>query len=295
MYCLGNMSVLGGADTGEPFIIGSVPAQGVTMVMDLLGTYSSVYIAITGEIETVHGLEGKYLPEGTPYLEEFDDVIVENLTFNESGMSQDAIGTVTVGTIYNVNWGGVIYPCLARKISMGSSEYVCLGNGSLSDNNLPVTAEPFLIHFVPAEWVESIGGTALALADSFPDNISIIGGKKGHKMDTLCLPDNADTLVIEIHNTDSGLETSTKWADAYDAFSLGKDLILKWESGIVGHKIYRLVKYYADVFYFAAFSLEETGGGLVEIDFLIWKNLDDVFGRFERKYATLEASITSGI
>ena len=66
--CFGNLSVVGGENTGEPFIILISPRMGITVALDLVDS-TSVSIGIEGDV--VVPFEGKYLP-GSIYTVVFD-------------------------------------------------------------------------------------------------------------------------------------------------------------------------------------------------------------------------------
>ena len=66
--CFGNLSVIGGANTGEPFVILISPKMGMTIALDLAGA-TSVTIGIEGD--AIVPFEGKYLP-GSIYTVVFD-------------------------------------------------------------------------------------------------------------------------------------------------------------------------------------------------------------------------------
>lgn len=206
MQCvaLGNIAVMSGGDsTGEPFVILVLPAE-VAAEMGL-GTYfvavdgsTSAAVSITGQGEIVHGIEGKYLPKGTPYMEEFDDVIAENLTFNGSGLSHAQIGKVVAGRIYKVIFDGMPFECQAFASDVG----VLLGNSTWTGANSPASnpAAPFAVLFVAPNYVEVLGYTAKLYHDGSVESnsvsVSIIGSAIPHKIDKR-LMDVSEAIVVD--------------------------------------------------------------------------------------------------
>lgn len=186
-YSLGNMSIFGGNDSGEPFIILSMPAGGISVVLDFAGGDTAI-VSVNGEVEIVHGLDGKFLPDGTPYSEKFDDVIAENLTFDENGRSQDAVGNVVVGNTYNVIFNGVVYPCVARH---ENSVTVWLGDytGKFEDM-------PFILELAPGSLANYVGYTAKISTDEEVNSVSIVGGVSHCKIDRRCM-DVFEPVVVD--------------------------------------------------------------------------------------------------
>lgn len=61
---IGNVGlILDGDDTGEPFIIGDMPSEGMAVAMSITGA-NAAFVTIRGEAELVHYLDAKFVPGG---------------------------------------------------------------------------------------------------------------------------------------------------------------------------------------------------------------------------------------
>ena len=144
---LGNMSVIGGEDTGEPFALLVFPADlavqnGFYMQVMPLDEASSVTISIYQETTVTHPIEGKYLPKALQFGEK-ENVIFPETTVTFTPM-EEAGGMFVFMTAfptafkpfeyYTVNYNGVDYTCK-------SSENGAVGNGLVGGGE--DTGEPF--------------------------------------------------------------------------------------------------------------------------------------------------------
>lgn len=198
---VGNLGALTGeGGTDEPFVFLALPpdiaaqmgAGGSFMALD--GSTSAT-VSITEQGEIVHGMEGKYLPEGTPYIEETDDVIAENMTFSENGFSDDTVGQLVEGNIYRVNISGVVYECQAFS---GSTCY-CLGNSRLVGIDSAFFEDvPFGIKIFKPGFSEN-GYTAymrLDAGNTADVSVSIVRVGIPHKIDKR-LVDVSEAIVVD--------------------------------------------------------------------------------------------------
>lgn len=200
---LGNVAADDGTgDTGEPFFMVCIFAEmveaiGVGMMIMPLDGSASVTLSISSGSRTVHKISAELLTEGTPCAEPFDDVIMAAWpsSITSEGTFTDPTGTLVVGNIYKVNWGGTIYECTAKE----SSDYgVYLGN--LSALGGEASADPFGILLVWPPLRAELGAAGIILFDNAPANyeFSIIGGWKVQQIDKRCLPVMPEPLFVPI-------------------------------------------------------------------------------------------------
>ena len=158
----------------------------------------------------VKKLDGKYLPDGVPYVESGSADIIPETTielYPESGAGYllDKVG-LNVGDTYAVKWNGAEYNCVAQDAAIPIDENgntqsigVCVGDFGLAFGG-ESTGEPFLIVAANAIGEQQFGVPTLiqALDGSASVVLSISGkGKVVHKMDADCLP--AGTPGVAYH------------------------------------------------------------------------------------------------
>lgn len=160
LIAMGNMFAVGGANTGEPFVFAQYPAEyqqatGKCAFIIPMDGATSVTVSISGEGEIVHELAGKYLPEGTPYVEskpysfpETTGIPIESSVFAIASKIE-----LTEGNIYTVTYNGVEYECKCGYASVDGNRGLYLGNGLLVGDTDNVTDAPFAIFslFKPVE------------------------------------------------------------------------------------------------------------------------------------------------
>lgn len=196
-YVLGNLGALMGEEgTGEPFVFMYIPDAGFAAVFPMDGSLSFPF-SIHGKTEIVHKLSSKFLTDGVPYAEPFDDVIMAAWpsSITSEGTFTDPTGTLVAGNIYKVNWGGTIYECTAKETAdLG----VSLGN--LSALGGEATTDPFGILLVWPSVQAEMGASGIIFFDNAPANyeFSIIGGWKVQKIDKRCLPAMQEPVFIPI-------------------------------------------------------------------------------------------------
>ena len=151
--CLGNAALLGGEnDTGEPFAIEAITADGCTLVKNNSAA-ESITLAVTGVENTVwHQLDPRFVPD-MYYTEGGGGEVIlpeTTLTTTEDNLGEFEITqplTLEVGKIYMVKWNGTEYTCTAQDMSAMQAGAVGLGN--LTPIGLPGNGEPFAVVWMP--------------------------------------------------------------------------------------------------------------------------------------------------
>lgn len=205
----------------------------VVAVLPLDGA-ESVTLSILGDVP--HKLDGAFLPEGTPYLEPFDDVVLEETNLmdyfigatgaNGGLFNLPFVGGITVGNIYEVTFDGVPYLLKAYPVIDQVGEayfYAALGTGCISHFNgngyianetpgLPYSKAPFSLRILKPSFAQQFGGTAMLqfpdVAEGYePETLAIRGAYKVYATDTKCLPDFSTPLLVTIteERTEDGL------------------------------------------------------------------------------------------
>lgn len=195
---LGNGVMVEEEETSEPFII----VNGTDAGYDTIRVFGAIIkrgemISITTEDTIIHPLEGKYLPKGTPWIEE--DVagaeILPEITvmLNEDGIGEaDVVVPLISGEKYIVTWNGTKYVCEAME-GMTSSDSDTLGM---------MTDEFVFVAFVHEKFVlSSYDSTLTEVTVSINQCVTNIG-----KIDGRCLSDGTpyvqeNTLLGETEAT----------------------------------------------------------------------------------------------
>ena len=145
-YILGNFDAMTGeGDTGEPFVLASIPSLGGCMIEVLDESITSVTLSITGAVITK--LDNKYLdiewiPSSKPAtrVEVFPETTV-NATGDTIPLTEEFIASAENKVPYIVTWNGTEYTCTG--LSIGS--WFAIGNLYLFNlGSFPNTGEPFL-------------------------------------------------------------------------------------------------------------------------------------------------------
>ena len=240
-YILGNTGpIIGGGDTGEPFLFISVPDEGACAFYALDGS-ASVTLSISGEAEVIDKMEAKFLPNGVPYVEPFDDVILETTVLadastgyltNQRRTYNLSLGSIVPGNIYNVVLDGVIYQTVARSLGIG----VALGSGMVpgSDNvqpGMPYTEEPFCMVVYPSAIAQEYGlNVMIEWAGIVPETMSINGAFKVNKLNKWCLPDLVTPLIVTISpvpNSSPYQTADIPFEEAYAAVHCGRPVFAR--------------------------------------------------------------------
>lgn len=195
-------AVVLGMSSKYPFTILAKPGNGVSISID--SGSEPVTVSISGLGNTIIPIPGKYLPKGTPWIEEGGMVeILPECQPTYDGeeiylLSESALPLIA-GETYVVNWNGVEYSCVAQDagaISGGEVNGVFLGN--CAEFGLPDTGEPFVV------LVTDGFSAAMPLDGTTELTISIVGGGTTiHKIDNRCLPDTMLVSVDLINKTAS--------------------------------------------------------------------------------------------
>ena len=215
---LGNVGVMEGAD-GEPFVVIEIPAElsdeaGFNAQIMLVG--GKVPFSIYHNSEVVHKLDGKYLPDGVPYVEQGG--MVEILPMTELTLNVDSfsiyskIEGVETGKSYVVNYNGTEYTCIGQDFTMVPG-VVILGDMGMFDGE-PVTGEPFVFMIYPDVVFEQSGEGAniIPLDGSETAFVSISAVDETlYKIDPRLLPDDLvrDVLVVKVATLDADLKPAT--------------------------------------------------------------------------------------
>lgn len=215
---MGNFSVVGGTNTGEPFALLFSPENIEIAVLDLTGSTSTPTIGIHGKSEIPHPIPGELLPEGVPYCVSGGMVEIypeSQIAYGEDMgyvLSYDA-QLIEVGKTYIINWNGVEYTCVGQDASSIGPGMVFAGNGALA--GFSGNDEPFVIGCVEGiTFAEAIDGSTEEIT------VSIKGEEvKIQKLDPRCLPNGVGGA--ELHtvyftvDADKNVTTESDYAEAF--------------------------------------------------------------------------------
>lgn len=199
---MGNFSVVGGANTGEPFAM--IYEYSNICIVDLAGTTMNPVVGIYGEGEIFNPIPGTFLPEGVPYVEqglveimpETDATAYTDPTFGEAWQITKA-PSLTAGETYTIIYNGVTYDCVCHPgedtgLNFGFETFA-LGNFSVVGGEN--TGEPFAMLVFPS--VPKIACLDMSGATSV--KIGIMGeGETIHKIDPRCLPDGIGVDEVRV-------------------------------------------------------------------------------------------------
>ena len=143
----------GGADTGEPFIIGYAPDVGIDLI-ETLQTGDTHTIAMYKGDATGGGGEDedttarRYLLENQQLAFSPDDE-----TVHYCGLPNDTVSAprIVAGNEYTVVWDGTEYLRTAREYSDGTLTIVTLGNQAIAIEGGEDTSEPFVYLYYSPE------------------------------------------------------------------------------------------------------------------------------------------------
>ena len=209
--------VTGGEVSGEyPFAMMIYTAE----FANAMGAGATV-IAIDGSASVtisiykndIHPIDGKYLPNGTPWIEEggMAELPVTGEWVDEDGaaffMGTAPIG-LTVGKTYIVNWGGVEYEVVAEDMSAMMEGLPCVGMGNITwDEN----GVPFQIAEFGEEAAAMIGSYVAANGLDYAETEFSIyrDGTTFHKIDSRCLPDSMVDGMPSLFNVNFTAENTS--------------------------------------------------------------------------------------
>ena len=144
-------AVIYGRPSGiAPFCMASLPDEFAaqfgagTVIMPLDGT-TSLTISVSGEVEKVEKLSGKYLPEGLPRSEFTNGTVLPETTGNDIGGAFLVEGEckLTSGQEYTVYWNGTPYVCTAYDFAWNGVHTVALGDENVLNGGEPAGTVPF--------------------------------------------------------------------------------------------------------------------------------------------------------
>lgn len=243
---LGNASLLSlGKDTGEPFAIGVITGQSMTMIMPsgaVEGSVSvSVAVGIVRNDEVVHKLPNKYLDLDWKPTKEYkltDVFPINNVTFTgkEITLIDSQVFYIHVGEEYTVNWNGTEYVCEGKVLKDGTINIYYIGNSGLTSLTGKVdTGEPFIYWYISDVTNSVIAFAKLTKEDTTTETVAI--SVKGYtdvynKIPTNFLP---DSYVIPT-DIDAGLVIN-ELGLADKAFQEGRRVYAR-KGGVFGQVIY---------------------------------------------------------
>lgn len=138
----------GGNSTGEPFVIAVFSPEyaaqvGVPAMVQILDGSTSVTLSIIGIAEKKTAIASKYLPDGYPYEERIEGVLLSETEVANMSAVPLQMDSLIVGETYIVTVGGVEYETTCKIATADNISGKCLGNlGALGYTD---TGEPFVI------------------------------------------------------------------------------------------------------------------------------------------------------
>ena len=223
-FLMGNNSVIGGADTGEPFAMVIFPDAQAIISLDLTSA-TSVRIGIMGKTEIVHPIPGKLLPEGVPYVEqgELVEILPEckptYVADNDIFIIAEPFELV-IGEKYTVNWNGTEYASTAYD-SAAVGEDMAGGVILLNDGtNLETGEGAVLLVMCFGDECFAQGSPGLTELTISIKEVAV----KVHPIDPRCLPNNE--FVVNLDNSNASNITADKTvAEIYNAIKNGKTVL----------------------------------------------------------------------
>lgn len=187
MTVIGNTGLVGGENTGEPFMVAIVPnslipSVGGTVMAAVptsldLSEGDGEYLTITGDGMVYKTVPFEYLPEGVGgvgigYV--LPEVTLEALEADDGMMAVTTPlnASITVGNEYTVVWNGTEYRCIAQGVDAEGTTIFVLGN--MAADGGTDTGEPFLI-VDGSLYGEGIGLVIMPLDGSTTATLSISG------------------------------------------------------------------------------------------------------------------------
>lgn len=228
-YTLGNHKAMGMEDTGEPFIISSIPSYGMGTIGAFDGS-TSVTISIKGEGTTVKTIDPKFLPDGVPYVESggFADIPFTYEWYDDECGITTPLG-LEVGKSYIVTWNGVDYEVVGEDASAVFEGLPAVGLGDFD-----MTTAPFCIIGMGEEAATMFGAYGVAFGVEVDVPFSIKGEQAIiRKLDNRCL----DLEWLPVGKTEKaelyayGPKTSADTSFLLDGFfepKIGETYIVNW-------------------------------------------------------------------
>ena len=239
---LGNLSVFGGDDTEEPFVVLELPAD-IAAEMGAYGQIMSLDMSINipftiySENVTVQKIDPRCLPDGVPYVEESNDFSSTLLPETKATLHDategvwriEAVPSLKIGETYIINYNGTEYTCIAQDSSSFSGGTGSVALGNLSNVGGFGNGEPFIFFTRPSSGVSDI----LNYRPSTPVTIAIYGKSvKVHKMDARCLPDNIGGGVLTVTIDISAGTANKTGVEICAAVKAGKSVLIDADNTI---------------------------------------------------------------
>jgi hypothetical protein len=196
--------MVGTAPTGEPFVIMATPAECMAIAID--GS-TKLFISIKKVTETVHKLDGKYLPDGVPYSGIGNGALLSNYTIeDQNGLSGLPRLNLVAGETYTVKINDIgEYTCVAVSTVADGIPVVAIGNVE-GFTQIGDTGEPFVLAELAPDYAAAWGANCVIypVGDTItlPVTFSIYGAiEKVHKLDNKFLdldwkPKYTETLLV---------------------------------------------------------------------------------------------------
>lgn len=199
---MGNFSVVGGANTGEPFAILYSYDYGIVNIVDLAGTANRPVVGIYGKSEIVHKLDNKFLDlDWLPVLER-EYILPKTMVkitddFAEIKQSTGGLFNLPLGSTVNVEINGTVYK--ATIIDDFEGRY-CVDYGAIdSGNDDKLIAGKYFI-------AQPIRNSSAAFFSTEPGSYTVsVFVEQSSKMPEEYLPESVGGIVVR-----SSTEGSTK-------------------------------------------------------------------------------------
>lgn len=214
--CLGDLGgMMGGDSTGEPFVFAvvypsMVEAMGATNMIMALDGSASVTMGVAGLVETVHPVPGKFMPEGTPWIDRFDDVILPEMEWDSSAegiyyIVGDKSPVIDPTKTYNINYNGVLYERRPTANTTDMPGYVSYILGRETDTEY--AGLPFSMTLVspPLPFGEkgTIIGSIQGREEVTRGTVSIVGGYSFSEIAPMLVPADLKRIVVRFEYDES--------------------------------------------------------------------------------------------
>lgn len=183
---LGNASVFGDYDTGEPFIIGNMLQPMILGMAISIFDYSTHTVKVEVNKETVHKLDNKYLDLAwLPTVNEDNEIVAGTVVTGDTaglggkGGFLDGFGyenhDLYNGRKFNVYFDGVPYTTSVLNFYDPTDIAIYAGNLGLVNHEAPNTGEPFVIQFQSDDafflWVDGAESHTVSIFDLVPNRM----------------------------------------------------------------------------------------------------------------------------
>lgn len=234
-------------------------------IKSLLNKINSRLEALENKTSDENIADGKFLPDGTPFIASFPFSFFERVPFTSSAVGSE--GTIynydgysalnlTVGNTYTVSYNGKEYECECKTGRNYQTIGCYLGNGEFFDGES--SSEPFAV-FVPDEPRGRATYYVSTKEEMEAVELSITGENEYiRKLEERLLPPVAYPLVIDVSLDAVGngtIESGHTYDDIHYAFETEKrDIVIRnkttTEASATKVGIYRLSNVLANYYYF---------------------------------------------